>query len=206
MTDYVASALDEQKPRNELRTVRLSDVEPRAIEWIWPGRLAAGKLTLFAGDPGLGKSQITLDIAARITAGTEWPDRGRVSSGNVVIASAEDGLDDTLRPRFEAAGGVLDKIRAITTVTTKEGGQRPFCLQTDLELLGKRVREFGDVRLVIIDPITAYCGKVDGNSTTDIRAVLALLSDFAEQHRVAVVAVSHPPKSVANGKALYAVT
>jgi putative DNA primase/helicase len=192
--------------RDELAVVRLSDVEPRPTEWLWVPRIAAGKLTLFAGDPGLGKSQITIDIATRITAGANWPDDGRAPLGNVIILSAEDGVADTLRPRFEAAGGDLARVQVVTSVTRKDGGWRTFTLQADLALLAARVQEFGNVKLVIVDPVTSYCGKVDGNSTTDIRAVLAPLAEFAEKHRLAVIAVSHPPKSAANGKALYAVT
>src|SRR5579859_2038699 len=63
----------------------LADVEPRAIEWLWPGRIARGKLTLLTGDPGVGKSQISLDIAATITEGREWPDGGGVSRGSVIL-------------------------------------------------------------------------------------------------------------------------
>jgi AAA domain len=188
-----------------LGIIQLSDVKPEPVEWLWAGRIAAGKLTLFAGDPGLGKSQITIDIGARITTGGSWPDGGQAPVGKVIILSAEDGIADTLRPRFEAAGGNLDRVRVVTSVVQKEGGQRGFNLQADLSLLAARVQEFGGVRLVIVDPATSYCGKIDGNSTTDIRAVLAPLSEFAEHHRLAVIAVSHPPKGAA-GKALYAVT
>ena len=66
------------------------DVDPRPVSWLWPGRLAHGKLTLLAGDPGIGKSQISIDIAARITTGAEWPDGGRANSGSVIIISAEE--------------------------------------------------------------------------------------------------------------------
>jgi len=193
------------EPADTLGIIQLSDVKPEPVEWLWTSRIAAGKLTLFAGDPGLGKSQITIDIAARITTGSSWPDDGQAPVGNVIILSAEDGIADTLRPRFEAAGGNLDRVRVVTSVVQKEGGRRGFNLQADLSLLAARVQEFGGVRLVIVDPATSYCGKVDGNSTTDIRAVLAPLSEFAEHHRLAVVAISHPPKG-ATGKALYAVT
>ena len=210
--DYVGEALgangggNEHHKQDELGVVRLSDVEPRQTEWLWSPRIAAGKLTLFAGDPGLGKSQVTIDIAARITTGANWPDDGHAPLGNVIILSAEDGIADTLRPRFEAAGGNLERVQVVTAVTRKEGGQRTFTLQADLDLLADKVRKFGNVNLVIVDPVTSYCGKVDGNSTTDIRAVLAPLAEFAERHRLAVIAVSHPPKSAAGGKALYAVT
>jgi putative DNA primase/helicase len=192
--------------QEELGVVKLSDVKPERTEWLWSPRIAAGKLTLFAGDPGLGKSQATIDIAARITTGASWPDGGYAPIGNVIVLSAEDAVADTLRPRFEAAGANLDRVQVVTAVTSREGGRRTFTLQSDLSLLAARVRAFGDVKLVTVDPVTSYCGKVDGNSTTDIRGVLAPLSEFAEHHRLAVIAVSHPPKSAANGKALYAVT
>jgi AAA domain len=204
--DQAAVPSLEVAKRDQLGVLNLCDVEPQQTEWLWRARVPAGKLTLFAGDPGLGKSQIAIDVAARITVGGDWPDGGNAPLGNVIILSAEDGVADTLRPRFEAAGGNLDRVNVVTAVTTKEGGRRTFSLQADLALLGARVQEFGGVKLVIIDPVTSYCGKVDGNSTTDIRAVLAPLAEFAERYKLAVIAVSHPPKSVAGGKALYAVT
>ena len=40
------------------------EVEPEEIEWIWPGRLARGKISLLEGDPGLGKSTLTIEISA----------------------------------------------------------------------------------------------------------------------------------------------
>ena len=85
--------------------VRLSDVEPEPIEWIWRNRLARGKKTLVAGDPGQGKSLLTIDITSRITCGGPWPDSGRAAPGNVLFLCVEDGLADTVRPRIDAAGG-----------------------------------------------------------------------------------------------------
>jgi predicted ATP-dependent serine protease len=53
---------------------RVSDIPAQEVRWLWPGRIPLGKLTLFAGDPGLGKSFVTLDIAAHATLGKKWPD------------------------------------------------------------------------------------------------------------------------------------
>jgi hypothetical protein len=76
----------------------LSEVEPESVEWLWPGRVPLGKLTVLDGDPGLGKSAMTLDIAARLSAGLELPDGERCEPAGVVLMSAEDGLGDTIRP------------------------------------------------------------------------------------------------------------
>jgi putative DNA primase/helicase len=206
-TDAPNLSLGEQKP-NKLRTTlhfdRIADVEPEAVQWVWPGRIARGKLTLIAGDPGIGKSQITIDITARVTKGEAWPDHGTAGSGSVVMLSAEDSARDTLRPRLEAAGADLERVHSLRAVIVGEK-HRTFSLQDDLDALGEKVRAVGDVSLVIIDPITSYMGQIDSHRTTDVRAVLEPLAAFAEQFNVAVLAVTHPPKAP-QAKALHAIT
>ena len=56
----IESVLGRQLPDD----LRMSDVEPEELEWLWPDRIPLGKLTLLAGDPGLGKSFVTCDMAA----------------------------------------------------------------------------------------------------------------------------------------------
>jgi hypothetical protein len=100
------SAPTAQQSARSLVTCNLADVVPEKVEWLWPGRIAIGKLTLIAGEPGLGKSQLSIAIAAAVTTGAAWPDgSGRAPLGSVIILSAEDGVADTIRPRFDAAGG-----------------------------------------------------------------------------------------------------
>jgi hypothetical protein len=73
--------------------------------------------------------------------------------------------------------------------------ERMFSLVTDLDLLRDKIKQVGDVRLVQIDPITAYLGntngKMDSYRTTDVRAVLAPLVEFAAQLNVAVIGIMH---------------
>lgn len=71
--------------------VRLSEVQPEPVTWLWPGRIARGKLTLIIGDPGQGKSFLTPDLAARVTTGRAWPDKSPAPCGDVVLLTAEDG-------------------------------------------------------------------------------------------------------------------
>jgi hypothetical protein len=105
-----AQRLDNRKKANgvgTLRTVRVAEIEAKPIDWLWMSRLARGKLTLIAGDPGIGKSQIIVDIVARITTGERWPDGDIAPAGNVIMLSAEDAVKDVLRPRLEVAGADL---------------------------------------------------------------------------------------------------
>src|SRR5580704_1322441 len=82
--------------------VRMDSVTPVSVEWLWPGWLAAGKLHLMAGMPGVGKSFVTCDLAARITTGKLWPDGSAAAPVcDVIFLSGEDGLADTVRPRLD---------------------------------------------------------------------------------------------------------
>jgi hypothetical protein len=54
----------------------LADVAPQAVPWLWPERVALGRITVLVGRPGAGKSFLALDLAARVTAGAPWPDGG----------------------------------------------------------------------------------------------------------------------------------
>ena len=70
---------------------RVSEIEAQPILWLWPGRIARGKVTMLAGHPGLGKSQLALAAAAIVTSGGQWPvDGTRAERGSVIILSAED--------------------------------------------------------------------------------------------------------------------
>jgi putative DNA primase/helicase len=177
-----------------------SDIQAQPITWLWPNRIAIGKQTLIAGDPGVGKSQLTCCLAAAVTTGGDWPcGEGQAPQGSVVVFSAEDDAADTIVPRLLAAGADLDRVRIVEAVTTDDGkgnkSRRMFHLQADLARLETTLSEIGDVRLVIIDPITAYLGGVDTHRNSDVRGVLGLVAEMAARHHVAVVVISHWNKS-----------
>lgn len=193
---------DEFEPR--VLTRCLADVEPEPVAWLWPERIPFGKLTLIVGDPGLGKSFLTLDIAARLSRGTPWPDRRdeSVTPGGTILLSAEDDLADTIRPRLDAAEADVTRIHAITAVQrTSDTGPAYFNLDADLEALERCIRDTG-ARLVVVDPLSAYLGHRDSHRDADIRALLAPLADLAARHRCAVLSVSHLNKNAA-GRAMY---
>ena len=170
-----------------------SDIEPVAIEWLWPGRFALGKVSLVAGDPGGGKSQLTLDMAARITRGATWPvDNLPAPMGSVVIISAEDDAGDTIIPRLIAAGADRSKIQVFEAVREPclaGMTDRGLSLVRDLELLEAALP--ADCILIIIDPISAYLGGMDGNNNAELRDLLTPLAKLAQRRRLSVVAVSH---------------
>lgn len=187
-----------------------SDVEPVAIEWLWPRRFAVGKLGLIAGHPDEGKSQITCFMAATVSTGGKWPDGGVAKEGKTIFLSAEDDVADTINPRLQAAGADLTKCIIVNALVKEKGAKqkRMFNLGDDLERLTGIIEREGDVRLVVIDPISAYLGgksKADTYKNTEVRALLAPLSDWAARMGVAVVYVTHFNKG-GNGRALGRVT
>jgi putative DNA primase/helicase len=134
-------------------------------------------------------------MAAAVTTGGEWPcAEGRALLGDVVILSAEDGVADTIVPRLMEAGADLKRVHIINAVKDASG-RRGFNLSVDLDLLERKIFESDNVRLIIIDPISSYLGpKVDSHVNAAVRAVLEPVSEMAARLRVAIVAITHPPK------------
>ncbi len=181
----------------------IDEIECESLSWLWHRRIPMDKLVILAGPPGIGKSFLTLDMAARISNGTPWPDaRDRsIDIGSTILLSAEDAPGDTIRPRLEAASADLTRIHVVEGV--RVAGQdepRAFDLQRDLDLIAAKIDELGrrgqTVRLVVLDPLDAYLGdRIDSHRSPDVRRVLHPVSDFARRHSVAVVAVCHLNKT-----------
>ena len=202
--------LDDPPRQSSFQT--LADFEVRPVEWLWYGRLARGKVTLVDGDPGDNKSTFTLDLAARLTTGRplptfEGPDLASVSPRWVAIMTAEDDPGDTVRPRFEAAGGdpsyaawvptfrtVFDEVAAMEV-------QSPTTIPADLDII-REVMEDSGAELLIVDPLSAYIGSVDAHRDNEVRAAIRPLADLAAELGFAVLAVRHFTKS-GTGRALH---
>lgn len=193
-------------------TRRVCDVEAVPIRWLWPGRIARGKLTMIAGHPGLGKSQLTCAIAAVVTTAGRWPvDGTSCELGAVAMLSAEDDVADTIRPRLEAGGADVSRVLVIDGVADAFDSagmpvQRSMSLKMDIARLDRLFASRPDIAVLIVDPVSAYLGGTDSHVNADVRALLAPLSALAAKHQVAVIMVSHLNKGSANAEAMSRVT
>jgi hypothetical protein len=119
--------------------------------------------------------------------------------------SAEDDPADTIRPRLEAVGADLSRIHILQAVRRpKPNGEMTldhFSLATDLEALQHAATSLEDVRLVLIDPISAYLGATDSHVNSKVRGLLAPLADLAQNLHFSVLTVDHLSKS--NRQAIY---
>lgn len=173
---------------------RVCSVTSKPIRWLWENTFAFGKLSLIAGDPGLGKSQLSLSLAAIVSTGGTLPNRQRCEAGDVLLITGEDDIADTIRPRLEAAGADVNRILVVEGVPI-QGAPRPINLATDAARIAQYVRGLPDLRLVIIDPITAFLGDTDSHKTAEVRALLRDLARFASDTGAAVLAITHLNKS-----------
>ncbi len=200
------------------RIVSARDLAPERVEWLWPDRIPLGTLTLFSGDPKLGKSLASLSLAAAVTRGGPLPGPGddgpaTAPRGSVILLSAEDDPARTIFPRLLAAGADLERVRVITSIVDPgvladhynpeaevvACERMPTVHPRDLQVIERSAAELGDCRLIVFDPITAYLGGPDTNRGTDLRRVLAPLKDMALRLGAAVVLVTHHNKRGASG-------
>ena len=191
-SDYLQAGGTTSLPENYYPTVSLqcaADITPEPIHWLWNGWLAKGKLHIFAGAAGTGKTTIAIALAATITIGGKFPDGSRCPIGSVLIWSGEDSPADTLVPRLMAAGADLSKVHFVGD-TTANYELRAFDPATDMQSLMIKAATIPDLALLIIDPIVnAVAG--DSHKNGEVRRALQPVVDFGEKLNCAVLGITH---------------
>jgi hypothetical protein len=187
----------------------IDDVEEKDVEWLWPDRIPLGVLTSFCGDPKLGKSFTTLAITAAVSRGAALP--GGIppaGPGSVILLSAEDDPARTIKPRLRAAGAILSRIHILESIIVPESREdtpalerMPSLLAYDLEVIEAAASQIAGLKLIVIDPVSAYLAGTDDNRNTELRSVLSPLKAMAERLNIAIILVSHLAKAGGvNGK------
>lgn len=166
-----------------------ASITPEPISWLWNGWLAKGKLHIFAGMAGTGKTTIAIALAATITIGGRFPDGSKSPIGSVLIWSGEDSAADTLVPRLMAAGADLNKVHFVGD-TTANYESRSFDPASDMQALMIKAAAIDDLALLIIDPIVnAVAG--DSHKNGEVRRALQPVVDFGEKLNCAVLGITH---------------
>lgn len=191
-------ALEQALPEQHLRPkiVCMAEVKALAVEWLWPGYVPRGLLTMLEGDPGVGKSQLALFVVAAVSIGGELPGHSRVQPGTSLICTAEDSLAHVVRQRLDALGADPTRIHAVEGVVTASGDESPLVLTPDgLTVLDRAIIEY-QPDLVLVDPIVLYLGAdVDMHRANQVRAVLGPLASMAGRHGCAMWINRHLNKS-----------
>lgn len=174
-----------------LKIISMDEIEVKPVEWLWYPYIPLGKITIIQGDPGEGKTTIVLRLAALLSIGEKLPcsDTKR-EPVNIIYQTAEDGLDDTIKPRLEKADADCARVKVID--------ESIHVLTMLDERLEQALAETA-AKLVILDPIQAYLGAdINMNSANETRAVMSRLRALAEKYQCAVVLVGHMNKGSGN--------
>jgi hypothetical protein len=159
-----------------------------APEWVWPDRIARGKLTVLGGAPGTGKSAFATDVIARVTAGNAWPCQEGMAPKGAVLLIAPQGDPDVFGLRFQAAGGDWSGLHVLREV--KDGTKtRPFDLEKDFTGLAPLIEGIKDLRLIAIDAVPVPVGR-GAAAARKAEALFEQLAALARRHNVAVLAIA----------------
>lgn len=169
--------------KQDLELIRMSDIQPEEVQWLWYPYIPLGKLTVIQGDPGEGKTTFVLAMIAALTKGEALPEREPLDPVNILYQTAEDGLADTIRPRLDALGADCSRVLVIDES------------ERELSLSDERIRqamEETEAKLLVLDPLQAYLGEeVDMHRANEVRPILKRLGSVAEQMGCAVILIRH---------------
>jgi putative DNA primase/helicase len=190
LVDDIEARVTQTETEPLLRTG--DDIQPERIKWMWENKIPLGKITLFAGNPDNGKSLATTSVAAICSRGGTWPET-KISHppADVLMMLGEDDLEDTAVPRLMAADADMKRIFFLEAVRPVQSEDREVQLDLDIPAMERQLERNPNIRLLIIDPISNYLGKVSMVAEQEVRSILIPLKRAAERFNVAVVLVMH---------------
>jgi hypothetical protein len=192
-----AEAVEEALPyygvngHSKLVTQLICEVEPKQIKWLWDNRIPLGMISLVVGLPGQGKSFVSLDIAARLSRGTRWPDGSPCPMGETLIFAFEEDVSIATRPRLDAMGADTTKIHVFNCIDAHGVMSDLIDVHYHLTILEKFCKDHPDIKLVVFDPVNSALGQTDQNNQTEVREVMTLLAKFAERTGISIIGISH---------------
>lgn len=190
-------AVEEAEHRSML--ISMDMVEEEEVDWLWWPYIMRGALTMVDGDPGQGKSLLTLALAAHLSRGTPLPDQQgcctiTVPQGRSLFFAEEDSPSTTVAPRLKAMNADRSQIHIVDPARAEQlAPHQQFSLQ-NLAPLEWEIAKFQPL-LIVIDPLQSYLGaKVDMNRANEVRPLVRGLARLAAKHHVAILCVRHAAK------------
>lgn len=181
-TDY-----DDYESDGGTRIIRMSEVEPQEVKWLWSPYIPLGKIAVLQGGPGDGKTMLMLAVASSLTRGVIPAEENEsIEPITVIYQTAEDGLADTIRPRLDMLGADCSRVCVI------DDTEKPLSLSDErIETAIVRV----SAKMIILDPLQAYLGEnVDMFRANEVRPIFRRIGDVAQRTGCAVVIVGHMNK------------
>lgn len=185
--ERIATSIGSYASDDEETFMSLADVEATNVEFIVHPYVVQGALTVIDGHMGQGKSTFTAALAAAITTGKAPAFLTPIKGGGVLFLSAEDDAARVLRPRLEANGADIEKIRF---------QNKPFTLNDEGLMRLKEEIDANKPLVVFIDPVIAYMDVgTDNNNANDVTRLMGGLDYIARENDIAIVLVRHLRKA-----------
>jgi hypothetical protein len=172
-------------PAPEPSTRTFAEVTPVNVRWLWRGWLPVGKLVMVDGAPGVGKSTLLLEIAARLSRGERLPGEDTATEPVGTLFVAEDEAGDTLVPRAIAAGADLTKLHFRTRALSLPDELDAFEADLDATKVG----------IVVLDPLDTILGVRDSHKSSDVRRALDPVERATRKRGITLVCIRHLRKS-----------
>jgi hypothetical protein len=195
------------KDRPQPVVVMMRDVKSRPVKWFWNPWIPCQAITILEGDPGVSKSTLTIDLAARASRGWRMPPEGGPEEGQepagVLILSAEDTAEDTIKPRLYAAEADMNRVGVLCAIRGADGAdEMPPVIPFHVPEIETAMKAVG-ASLIIVDPLMSYLdGDVNTHNDHDVRRALHQMKLLAERTGAAVLIVRHLNK-MTGGPAMY---
>lgn len=180
------------KKSKDFRT--FSEIDMKEIQWLWQPYIVKSNLNIIVGDGGVGKSYLTTWLVSAISTGDNIPfSDDNFEIGNAILQNAEDDLGATVKPRLLRNNANVSKIGIFNEeykgLTIKQ-----------VERLESVIKEINP-EIVVLDPIQAYLGDINMNSSVEVRNALKPLKILAEKYNCAIVMLMHLNKNTGTNKA-----
>ncbi len=195
-------AITKHARRKRAKTECLADVKETERVDLYPHILTRGKHTTIGGDPGLGKSVLWANLAARLSVGGKVSpySEAEFKPATVLYCSAEDGTSDDIKPRLRVAGADMRRAHSFLGVMGAEGLEH-LNLGSHLDALDEIL---GDLKVdfFLVDPVSSFLGKIDSHQGSQIRSTIDPLKMLMEKHQCAFGSIQHLNKNE-RGSAIY---
>ena len=154
------------------------------IAWSVPGLIPVG-LAFLAGRPKMGKSWLSLQIAAAVGSGGQVLGR-KVDAGRVLYLALEDSprrIQDRLRKQHAGSNAQIDFRFDWQPLT----GQGSSDLVTALGT--------GGYKLIVVDTISRALGRADQMDAADMNVTMGVLQRITLDYNITMLLVDHHRKS-----------
>jgi DNA repair protein RadA/Sms len=162
--------------------VRSAQTRPTGLDEldrVLGGGIVPGAVLLLAGEPGIGKSTLLLEVAALASTGARGAEEP--AGGNVLYVTGEESAEQ-VRLRADRVGAITDRLY--------------LAAETELSAILGHIDSVGPGLLVVDSIQTIGTAEADGapGGVTQVREVAANLIRVAKERGMTVVLVGHVTK------------